>query len=172
MTEAYEKVSEIKHLPIFPLPLVMLPNEVLPLHIFEDQYRQMLTDVEREQKLFGISYFEPKESFIERPLAGSIGCVAEIRESETLPDGRSNILTQGVIRYRLLGYLEAGAPYLVGDLVFFEDEIEDEAVMTAAADIAFSQFERIARPAFRLSGNRGPLPEIQRTDPHRITFLI
>src|SRR6266404_575132 len=172
MSEASEKVSGIKHIPIFPLPLVMLPNEILPLHIFEDQYRQMLKDVEEEQKLFGISYFEPKESFIERPPVGSVGCVAEIRESETLPDGRSNILTQGVIRYRLLDYVGSGDPYLVGDVVFFEDEIEDEAIMEAAADTAFSLFERIAHAAFRLSGNRGRFPEIERTDPQRMSFLI
>ncbi len=45
MSEAKQKVAGISHLPIFPLPLVMLPNEMLPLHIFEDRYRQMLTDV-------------------------------------------------------------------------------------------------------------------------------
>ncbi len=45
MSEALEKVAGIKHLPLFPLPLVLLPNELLPLHIFEPRYRQMLKDV-------------------------------------------------------------------------------------------------------------------------------
>ncbi|MDQ3042945.1 MAG: peptidase, partial [Acidobacteriota bacterium] len=45
MSEALEKVSGIKHLPLFPLPLVLLPNELLPLHIFEPRYRQMLKDI-------------------------------------------------------------------------------------------------------------------------------
>jgi Lon protease-like protein len=53
MSESLDKVSGIKHLPLFPLPLVLLPNEFLPLHIFEDRYKQMLKDVLEEQKLFG-----------------------------------------------------------------------------------------------------------------------
>lgn len=172
MTEASEKVRGIKHLPLFPLPLVMLPNEILPLHIFEDRYRRMLVDVGQDRNLFGISFFDPKESFIERPAIGSIGCVAEIRESETLPDGRSNILTIGVIRYRLVDYVESGDPYLVGDVAFFEDDVEDEEILASAAETVFGLFERIAKAAFRLSGNRGRFPEIQRTDPEQMSFLI
>ncbi len=100
MSEALEKVVDIKHLPLFPLPLVLLPNELLPLHIFEPRYRQMLKDVALDKNLFGISYFEPQESFIEKPATGTIGCVTEVRETQTLPDGRLNIVTAGVIRYR------------------------------------------------------------------------
>src|SRR5436190_2528898 len=125
MSEALEKVAGIKHLPIFPLPLVMLPNELLPLHIFEDRYRQMLRDVEKEGNFFGIVLFDPEVSLTEKPASGSVGCVAEIRESELLPDGRSNILALGVVRFHLIEYIEAGEPYLVGDVEFFEDEKED-----------------------------------------------
>jgi Lon protease-like protein len=46
MSELLEKFSGIKHLPIFPLPLVMVPGELVPLHIFEERYRKMLRDVE------------------------------------------------------------------------------------------------------------------------------
>ena len=172
MTEAFEKVRGITHLPIFPLPLVMLPNEILPLHIFEDRYRQMLTDVAMDRNLFGVSYFEPRETFIEQPAIGSIGCVAEIRESETLADGRSNILTIGVIRYRLVDYVESGDPYLVGDVAFLEDDAEDENILAAEAENVFVLFERIARAAFRMSGNRGRFPEIARTDPEQMSFLV
>src|SRR3954454_6020469 len=167
MSEALEKVAGIKHLPIFPLPLVMLPNELLPLHIFEERYRQMLKDVEGDRRLFGVSYFEPQSSLLEKPPPGSVGCVAEIRETETLPDGRSNILTLGIIRYRLIDYVEAGDPYLVGDLDFFEDEESDETV-EPLADNVFELFERMAKAALKMSGNRGQLPEIQRADPEAL----
>lgn len=172
MSEALEKVAGIRHLPIFPLPLVMLPNELLPLHIFEDRYRQMLKDVERERSFFGVTLFEPQESFIEMPPAGTVGCVAEIRESETLPDGRSNILTLGIVRYRLLDYIDAGEPYLVADVEFFEDEKEPASEVTPVADEVFALFERMAIAAFKMSGNRGRLPEIQRTDAEALSFLI
>ncbi len=172
MSEALQKVAGIRHLPIFPLPLVMLPNELLPLHIFEDRYRQMLKDVEDKGKFFGVSLFEPQESFDEKPAIGTVGCVAEIRESETLPDGRSNVLTLGVIRYRLIDYVDSGAPYLVGDVEFFEDETEDSLVLEAIADNVFVLFERMAKAAFKMSGNRGSLPEIGRSSPEALSFLI
>jgi ATP-dependent Lon protease len=171
MSELLRKVAGIKHLPIFPLPLVLLPNEMVPLHIFEDRYRRMLTDVELDRRMFGINYFEP-DSLIDRPPAGSVGCVAEIRETETLPDGRSNIITVGVVRYRLVDYVESSDPYLVGDLEFFEDIEEDSASIEPLADDVFALFERMARAALKMSNNRGQLPEIKRTDPESLSFLI
>lgn len=172
MSEALEKVAGIRNLPIFPLPLVMLPNELLPLHIFEDRYRQMLKDVETAGNFFGVTPFEPPETFIDRPPAGSVGCVAEIRESETLPDGRSNIITLGLVRFRLIGYVDADAPYLVGDVEFFEDDAEPEEEIKPLADEVFTLFERMAKAAFKMSGSRGRLPEIGRTDPEALSFLI
>lgn len=172
MSDALEKVTGIKHLPIFPLPLVMLPIEVLPLHIFEDRYQQMLKDVLLAGKFFGVTLFEPQETFTEKPSLGTVGCVAEIRESETLPDGRSNILTLGIIRFRLIDYVDAGESYLVGDVEFFEDENENADELKALADEVFGLFERMAKAAFTMSGNRGRLPEINRTDSESLSFLI
>ena len=172
MSEALEKVSGSRFLPIFPLPLVMLPNELLPLHIFEDRYRQMLRDIEQERNFFGISFFEPQEEFVDRPPVGSVGCVAEVRDSETMEDGRSNILTLGVVRYRLIDYVDAGEPYLVGDLEFFEDDKEDPAVLGPLADDVFGWFERMAKAAFKMGGSRGRFPEIAQTDAESLSFLI
>ena len=170
--EALQKVAGIKHLPIFPLPLVMLPNELLPLHIFEDRYQQMLKDVSLSGKFFGVTLFEPQESFTEKPSPGTVGCVAEIRESETLPDGRSNILTFGIVRFRLIDYVDKGEPYLVGDVEFFEDEKEYADELEPLAEDVFGLFERMAKAAFKMSGNRGRLPEINRTDAEALSFLI
>lgn len=172
MSDALNKVAGIRHLPIFPLPLVMLPNELLPLHIFEDRYRKMLKDVQSERNLFGITLFEPQASFDEKPAIGTVGCVAEIKESETLPDGRSNILTLGLTRYRLMDYVDAGESYLVGDLEFFEDDREGPDAIAVLADEVFSLFERMAKAAFKLSGGRGAFPEIQRTEPEALSFLV
>ena len=172
MSEALDKVSGIRHLPLFPLPLVLLPNELLPLHIFEPRYRQMLKDVALDKNMFGVTFFEPRESFIEKPLAGSIGCVAEVREAQTMPDGRSDILTIGVVRYRLNDYVEAGEPYLLGDVEFFEDDAEDESLLNPLADEVFKLFRRIARAAHKLSGERGTFPDVQQTEPEPLSFLV
>jgi ATP-dependent Lon protease len=172
MSEAIEKVSGIKHLPLFPLPLVLLPNELLPLHIFEPRYRQMLRDVVLDKNMFGVMLFNPTEDFIEKPVLGSIGCVAEVREAQTMPDGRSNILTIGVVRYRLIDYIEAGEPYLLGDVEFFEDESEDEVILNPLADEVFALFRRIAKAAHKLSGERGTFPDVQQTEPEALSFLV
>jgi Lon protease-like protein len=172
MSEALDKVAGIKELPIFPLPLVMLPNELLPLHIFEDRYRRMLKDVEEEGNFFGVTLFEPQESFIEKPPAGSVGCVAEIKESEMLPDGRSNILTLGIVRYRVIDYIDAGNPYLVAHVEFFEDEPEPANEVDPLADEVYALFKRLAAAAHKMSGSRGRMPEIGRTAPEALSFLI
>lgn len=172
MSEALKKVAGLKHLPLFPLPLVALPNEFLPLHIFEERYRQMLKDVEHERKIFGITFFDPETSFIDKPATDTVGCAMEIRQSETLHDGRSNILTLGLVRYKLHGYVESDAPYFVGDVEFFEDAQEDIKAVEPLADEVFDLFERMAKAAFKMGGGRGKLPEIQRSDPESLSFLI
>jgi Lon protease-like protein len=172
MSEASEKVLGINELPVFPLQLVLLPNEILPLHIFEPRYRQMLTDIELRRNLFGVVYMDEQSEIDGRPPVGSVGCVAEIREKSQLPDGRSNIVTSGVIRFRVIEYLEAATPYLTCAVEFFEDDPENPDEVEPIADEVFELFERIAKAAFRLSGSRGSFPEIPHTDPEKLSFLV
>jgi Lon protease-like protein len=167
-----EKVLGIKHLPLFPLPLILLPNELLPLHIFEPRYRQMLKDIALDKNIFGVSFFDPKESFIEKPETGTIGCAAEVREVQEMPDGRSNVLTIGLVRYRLIDYVDAGEPYFVGDVEFFEDFEEDSSLVQPMADEVFALFERIAKAAHKLSGERGSFPNIPQAEPQALSFLV
>jgi len=172
MSDALDKVAGLRHLPLFPLPLVLLPNEVLPLHIFEDRYRQMLKDIGDDRNLFGLPYFEPEGAYVERPATGTVGCVAEVRETETFPDGRSNLLTVGVVRFRINEYVESGDPYFVADVEYFEDEQADAELIQPLADEVFTLFERMARAAFKIGGSRGRFPEIHQTDPESLSFLI
>ena len=171
MSKTLEKLREIKSLPIFPLPMVLMPNELMPLHIFEERYRTMLSDVAGSNNFFGINMFEPEDQFVTRPEIGSVGCIAEIRDRQTMDDGRSNIITLGGARYRLVDYLDTPSPYLVAEVEFFEDDPEDPAVVDPLADEVFTIFERIAKAAFEMSGSRGRFPEITRTDPESFSFL-
>jgi ATP-dependent Lon protease len=172
MSEAFDKVTGIEHLPIFPLPLVLMPFELLPLHIFEPRYRQMLKDVELRRNMFGINLFEPRSEFDDMPKPGTIGCVAEIRQVQPMPDERSNILTFGLIRYRILNYVDIGTPYLAAEVHFFEDEEENPEEMAPLANEVFEMFERVAKAAFTLSGNRGRFPDVPRSEPEQLSFLI
>ena len=172
MSEVLERLRGVRQIPLFPLPLVMLPNELLPLHIFEERYRKMLRDVEAGDHLFGITLFEPDASIAEKPGVGTVGCVAEVRQVEMLPDGRSNILVMGLARYRLLEYVDEGEPYFMGEVEFFEDEDENSKKLQPLADEVFELFGRMARAAFKMSGGRGTSPEIKRADPEALSFLI
>ena len=172
MSEVLERLRGVRQIPLFPLPLVMLPNELLPLHIFEERYRKMLRDVEAGDHLFGITLFEPDASIAEKPAVGTVGCVAEVRQVEMLPDGRSNSLVMGLARYRLLEYVDEGEPYFMGEVEFFEDEDENSKKLQPLADEVFELFGRMARAAFKMSGGRGTSPEIKRADPEALSFLI
>lgn len=171
MSEATERVFGVKHLPIFPLPVVLFPNELLPLHIFEPRYRKMLKDIQIGNNLFGISYFNSEEMDLEKPEIGSIGCVAELREAQQLEDGRSNILTIGVIRYEIEDYVESDEPYLVAKVSFFEDFEGDEEILRPLADKVFELFKRVAAAAQELSGG-GRLPELPQAEPQMLSFLV
>ncbi len=172
MSEALDKVSGIIHLPLFPLPLVLLPNEFLPLHIFEPRYRQMLDDVKTGKNVFGVSFFDSESSFETKPDPGSVGCVAEIREIQTMPDGRSNLLTTGLVRYRVVDYVDLGTPYLCAEVRFFEDDQEDDGTLRPIADEVFALFKRVAEAAFKMSGNRGRFPDVPEAEPEQLSFLV
>ena len=71
-------------LPIFPLSVVLFPGTPLPLHIFESRYRRMVADCLAADRKFGIT---PAGAKRELPDPGTVGCVAEIRVHQELPDG-------------------------------------------------------------------------------------
>ncbi|HEU0254041.1 MAG TPA: LON peptidase substrate-binding domain-containing protein [Pyrinomonadaceae bacterium] len=172
MSEASDKVRGVRDLPLFPLPVVLFPGVPLPLHIFEPRYRQMLTDIRVGKNLFGLAYFDPTISENEVPPAGHVGCVAEVTETQTFPDGRSNILTLGVIRYRIDSYIERGDPYLVANVSYFEDEEEDENILAASAKDVADTFTRIAQAVRTINDERATLPDISDTEPQRLSFLV
>jgi Lon protease-like protein len=167
-----EQIDDTRQLPLFPLPLVLVPNEVLPLHIFEERYRQMLSDVASREGQFGITVFETDEFPAVRPEPGSIGCVAEVRDIDTLSDGRSNILVVGILRYRLLEYVEGPQLYNIGVVEYFEDEPGDKEVLDALAESVLTIFRQIAKAAHKLSGRQGPIPDIIADDPETLSFQI
>jgi ATP-dependent Lon protease len=172
MSEALDKVREVDTLPLFPLPVVLFPGVPMPLHIFEPRYQEMLSDIRVTDSLFGLSYFDPSVSNNEIPPAGHMGCVAEVTEVQALPDGRSNVLTVGLIRYRVDEYVEGDEPYLVARVSFLEDEEEDADALNESARSVAETFTRIARAVRILNDERAALPDISDTEPQRLSFLV
>jgi Lon protease-like protein len=172
MSEATDKVHGQHELPLFPLPVVLFPGVPLPLHIFEPRYRQMLSDIRLDKSLFGLAYFDATSAESEVPPAGHVGCVAEVTEVQEFPDGRSNILTLGVIRYRIESYVERGDPYLVAQVSYFEDDEEDQEILAAPSREVAETFTRIAQAVRTINDERATLPDISDTEPQRLSFLV
>jgi ATP-dependent Lon protease len=167
-----ERVRGVRELPIFPLGVVLFPGVPLPLHIFEPRYRKMLLDIKEGNKLFGVSYFDSSASHLEIPPAGHVGCSAELTETQPMPDGRSNVLSIGLIRYRVEAYVEKDEPYLVARVSFFEDDPEDEDLLKRRSEEVSSIFVRIANAVRVINDERANLPELPDTEPERLSFLI
>src|SRR5436190_862512 len=172
MSEAIDKVRGLRELPLFPLPVVLFPGMPMPLHIFEERYRKMLADIRAGNNFFGLSYFDPSASDKEIPPAGHIGCVAEVTESQALPDGRSNILAVGVVRYEAENYIERDDEYLVVQPNYFEDDQEDESALLANSREVANMFMRVANSIRLINDERGNLPDISDTDPQKLSFLV
>ena len=108
----------IESFPLFPLGLVLLPQEQVPLHIFEDRYKQMIGECLENDSEFGIVWLADDG-------LRDIGCSARVeRVIETFEDGRMNILVVGTDPFRLLRRIEDLA-YPAGDVELLEDFAPD-----------------------------------------------
>lgn len=101
-------------LPIFPLHTVLFPGQPLPLHIFEERYKQLIKDCLELDNSFGVVLIKSGvEAFGPIPEPHAIGCSARIIEIQPLSEGRMNIITLGENRIRIKA-IQKSDPYLVG----------------------------------------------------------
>lgn len=102
-------------LPLFPLQVVLLPGSQLPLHIFEDRYKEMIGEVLRDKLEFGVVLANEKGIV-------NTGCTATVdRVLKEYPDGRLDILTRGRRRFEVL-LLNDERAFLRGAVEFFDDD--------------------------------------------------
>jgi Lon protease-like protein len=107
-------------LPLFPLPLVLFPRTALPLHIFEDRYKELIGEAIETETEFGVVM--SRDSGIV-----NAGCAAVVeRVVNRYSDGRMDILTSGRRRFELLELVE-GKSYLRGRIDWFDDDEDSPA---------------------------------------------
>jgi ATP-dependent Lon protease len=134
----------VRELPLFPLPdVVLFPQEVLPLHIFEPRYRMMLRTVLAEDRRFGVVRWDPQQQQM-----AEVGCCAEVIHCQTQEDDRSNIVTMGQQRFRVLDVLRE-TPYRVAMVSWIEDEVSDSH---ATLDDLSQRVNRALRDVVELTG--------------------
>ena len=122
-------------LPLFPLQLVVFPRIQVPLHIFEERYKEMIGEAIAHHSEFGI--VRVKEAGIT-----STGCTVAVEKVITrYPDGRMDILTRGARRFEILT-LDQEKPYLRGEVEFFNDE-DDHPVSRELKDEALGGYRAL-----------------------------
>jgi Lon protease-like protein len=147
-------------LPIFELPLVVLPGEQVPLHIFEDRYKRMVGTALEQEEPFGIVLRDDDG-------ARSVGCTARIDEVERLEDGRMNIVVSGEAPFKVLDRFES-PEYPAGEVeLIAEQDVPpvDEASATAAR-------EAFAELAERATGERPDPEELDTASAYAIAARI
>jgi Lon protease-like protein len=93
-------------IPIFPLPnVVLFPHVLLPLHVFEPRYREMVESVLDGHRLIGMVLLRPgfEDDYAGRPPVYPVGCAGVITHCHRLEDGRYNLVLQGVEKFRVAG---------------------------------------------------------------------
>jgi len=140
-------------IPLFPLDTVLFPGAALPLHIFEDRYREMIGECLAQKTEFGVVRGEPERLAV-------IGCTAKIvRVLERYADGRMDILCEGARRFEIDG-LDDSRSFLQAEVEFFEDEgqgsTRGEREECAALHFATLHLAGIDAPATQLDLN-GPV---------------
>ncbi|HTP11260.1 MAG TPA: LON peptidase substrate-binding domain-containing protein [Anaerolineae bacterium] len=102
-------------LPLFPLNTVLFPGQLLPLHIFEPRYRQMIGECIQHGQAFGVVLIRSGEEVGEAAEPFGVGTTAQIVQVESVADGRMNILCVGKARFRIVDLLH-DKPYLSGQV--------------------------------------------------------
>jgi Lon protease-like protein len=119
--------------PLFPLPVVALPTEYVPLHVFEERFKTLVGECLENDSEFGIVWLADDE-------LKAIGCAVEVaRVLERFDDGRMNVLCQGTRPFRLLERRD-DRPYPAGTVEFLDDKEEEPSEKTAdRAHTAYAQ---------------------------------
>ncbi len=136
--------------PLFPLGMVLLPEEVVPLHIFEERYQAMIGECLEEETEFGVVW--TGEDGLR-----DVGCAAEVAQLiERMEDGRMNILVQGTRPFRLTRRIE-DMPYPAGDVEWLEQEDEEDEEAAARARHAYADLVEQVTDSRPSEGDLGAL---------------
>jgi len=158
----------VRELPLFPLPdVVLFPQEVLPLHIFEPRYRILLRTVMAEDRRFGVVRWDPQK----RRMA-EVGCCAEVIHCQTQEDDRSNIVTMGQQRFRVLDIVRE-APFRVALVSWIEDAAEaDPSDVHSLAEEVRQALRDVVELTAKLVGKPAQLPSDLPDLPRELSFWI
>jgi Lon protease-like protein len=130
-------------LPLFPLHTVLCPGIALPLHIFEERYRELVRYCIETTSPFGVVLIREGQEAGGGTLAFSaIGTTAEIRRAGRYPDGRYDLLVVGTGRFAIEDVTVGEQPYIVAEATLLDDEVADPEEARRLANLATRRFVR------------------------------
>jgi len=158
----------VRELPLFPLPeVVLFPQEYLPLHIFETRYRLMLQSILNSDSRFGVVRWDP----IAKKMA-DVGCCAEVIKHQTSQDGRSNIVTIGQQRFRILEIISE-TPYLNALVSWVDDDpISDQTQLEELKQSVSIALKDVVSLTAKLTDSEKALPDSLPDIPRELSFWI
>ena len=127
-----------REVPVFPLPLVLYPGMTLPLHIFEERYKQLVADVDGVGGVFGIVLVEADDDDAESARLHTVGTLARITELAPLPDGRFQLVVQGEQRVLLLDW-SGDRPYATAHVNVL-DEVSGSEILAGLVRARFTDY--------------------------------
>ncbi len=158
------------HLPIFPLGTVLFPNGLLPLHIFEERYRRMLSDTRHNDPAFVVALSPGGEQGGIELAPSRVGTACHVSGISPRPDGRSDIVVSGTFRVHI-GGIDWSNGYAIGEVEPLADIIDDGdqvALSYAALQARFTGYLALIE---RLIGEA--LPRLETTNnPSRGSWVI
>ena len=155
-------MTETQKIPLFPLGVIVLPDMSLPLHIFEERYKLMISECIAKDKPFGIALFDGQNLH-------TVGCMARVTKvTKRYEDGRMDIMTRGEKRF-IIQKVITEKPYMEAYVNFFED------ADTAPLDDLQPLVEK-ARDLLKELSNLDQLTEdiylLARSSPLKLSFAI
>ena len=161
-------------LPLFPLGTVLFPGLLLPLHIFEERYRQLVRDLTAgpEPRRFGvIAIRQGRETGVDGIQAlHEIGCTATLRQVKELDDGRYDIVTVGADRFRLVS-VDDSRPYLQGEVDLLTEETGEATAAGQAARVVRDGFRAYLSSLAERGVTQISAPELP-ADPVTLSYLV
>lgn len=167
-----ENLEQLEEIAIFPLATVLFPGALLPLHIFEDRYKQMMRYAIDNGGIFGLKYQGNAAIGRETPPdIGSIGCVAKINAVVPLESGRMNVISTGVIRYRVVG-LRQSTPFIVARIETVSDDLEPGDDLNRAFDDIVDICRKFLEAAQALDEPNAPVNQDLPEDPEAFSLMV
>jgi uncharacterized protein len=161
-------------MPLFPLGTVLYPGLLLPLHIFEERYRQLVLDLldEPEPRRFGvIAIRKGRETGVDGVSAlHDVGCTATVRRVAAHDDGRFDLVTVGTQRFRLAA-LDDSRPYLQGEIDLLDEETGDEAAAGQASEAVRRGFRGYLEALAQRESVHVTMPDLP-DDPVLLSYLV